>query len=47
MDRQDFIIFFGITGGGWEFFSSPPRSDRLWGSAAFVSGRKKSWHQGR
>jgi len=20
-----------ISGGGWEFFSSPPRPDRLWG----------------
>jgi hypothetical protein len=26
-----------IPGGGWEFFSSPPRPERLWGPASLLS----------
>jgi hypothetical protein len=26
-----------IPGGGWEFFSSPPRPDRLWGPPILLS----------
>jgi hypothetical protein len=25
------------AGGGWEFFSSPPRPDRLWGPPSLLS----------
>jgi hypothetical protein len=24
-------FWFSIPGGGWEFFSSPPRPEQLWG----------------
>jgi len=26
-----------IPGGGWEFFSSPPRQEWLWGPASLLS----------
>jgi hypothetical protein len=26
-----------IPGGGWEFFSSPPRPERLWGPPSLLS----------
>jgi len=26
-----------IRNGGWEFFSSPPHQDRLWGLATLLS----------
>jgi hypothetical protein len=26
-----------IPGGGWEFFSSPPRPERLWGRPSLLS----------
>jgi hypothetical protein len=28
-----------IPGGGWVFFSSPPRPDRLWGPPSFLYNR--------
>jgi len=28
-----------IPGGGWEFFSSPPNPDRLWGLPMLLSER--------
>jgi hypothetical protein len=31
------MIWGWSTGRGWEFFSSPPRPDRLWGPSSFLS----------
>jgi hypothetical protein len=30
-----------IPGGGWEFFSSPPRPERLWGPPSLLSNGYK------
>jgi hypothetical protein len=32
-----------IPGGGWEFFSSPPRSDRVWGTPSLLSNGYWEW----
>jgi hypothetical protein len=31
------LVVFMLGGGGWEFFSSPPRPERLWGPFSLLS----------
>jgi hypothetical protein len=38
--KKSILIFYNILhldGGGWEFFSSPPRPERLWGQPSLQS----------
>jgi hypothetical protein len=37
-ETMNSLGFWGsISGGGWEFFSSPPRPERLWGPLSLLS----------
>jgi len=36
---KDWMIRGSSPGRGWEFFSSPPRLDRLWSPSSLISSR--------